>query len=229
MNMSKDCALIEGELQEYKDQLRKNLLHYTRRAFYLLPRIPITRILDIGCGSGVPTIELARLSGGYITAIDIDQAQLDRLSRKVRKAGLSKKITICKCSMLDLNFPSESFDIVWAEGSISVIGFEKGISEWRFFLRPDGFLIVHDDLKDLTTKCQKISQYDYNLIDHFIVNKDIWWNDYYAPLEEKLKEIRSTYHRKLHSLLENDQKEIDGYYEDPNRYQSVFFIMKRRV
>jgi ubiquinone/menaquinone biosynthesis C-methylase UbiE len=230
MHINKDYTFIAEELQEYKDQLRKSMLHYTRRAFYSLPRIPSPSILDIGCGSGVPTIELARLSNGDITAIDTDQVQLDRLSRNVKKAGLLGKITIFNCSMLEMNFPTASFDIVWAEGSISVIGFEKGISEWRYLLKPDGFLVVHDDLENFSTKCQKISYYNYNLIDHFILDKDIWWNDYYAPLEKKVKEIRRTYHRtqKFHALLEDDQKQIDGFHKYPDRYQSVFFIMKRR-
>ena len=45
----------------------------------MLPIIDKPRILDIGCGYGVPTLELARLSDGEITAIDTDQFLLDRL------------------------------------------------------------------------------------------------------------------------------------------------------
>jgi hypothetical protein len=41
----------------------------------------------IGCGSGIPTLELARISGGEVMALDIDQAQMDRFAAKVKGQG----------------------------------------------------------------------------------------------------------------------------------------------
>jgi 2-polyprenyl-3-methyl-5-hydroxy-6-metoxy-1,4-benzoquinol methylase len=38
-----------------RDSLRTNLNEYTRKAFQLIPRMEKPRILDVGCGSGVPT------------------------------------------------------------------------------------------------------------------------------------------------------------------------------
>lgn len=43
---------------------------YTRRAFEMLPKLDKPRILDIGCGPGGPTMELARLSGGSVIGLD---------------------------------------------------------------------------------------------------------------------------------------------------------------
>ncbi|HUV64140.1 MAG TPA: hypothetical protein VMW24_09590 [Sedimentisphaerales bacterium] len=54
-----------------RDQFRANLLEFTRKAFHMLPRLDKPRILDIGCGSGVATLELARISGGNIVAVSI--------------------------------------------------------------------------------------------------------------------------------------------------------------
>ena len=70
----------EEQLQIEKDSLRKHLLKYTRKAFRMLPQLNKPRILDMGYGSGVPTLELARLSKGEITGIDIDQRSLYRLN-----------------------------------------------------------------------------------------------------------------------------------------------------
>ena len=61
----------EIELEINADQLRLTFLKYTKKAFEMLPQINKPRILDIGCGSGVPTLELARLSNGEIIGIDI--------------------------------------------------------------------------------------------------------------------------------------------------------------
>jgi ubiquinone/menaquinone biosynthesis C-methylase UbiE len=69
-----------------KEVLRANLCKYTRQAFHLLPELNKPRILDIGCGAGVPTMELAGLSSGQITGVDINQSLLDRLERKIKEA-----------------------------------------------------------------------------------------------------------------------------------------------
>jgi len=52
----------EAVFQIQKDLIRERLSKYTRKAFHILPKLDKPRILDIGCGSGVPTMELARLS-----------------------------------------------------------------------------------------------------------------------------------------------------------------------
>ena len=72
-----------------KDRIKKSLLKYTRKAFWMLPKMDNPRIIDIGCGSGIPTIELARLSQGEIIGIDIDQSSLDKFTDKIKGAKQS--------------------------------------------------------------------------------------------------------------------------------------------
>ena len=74
------------------DHFREVFVKFTRKAFQLLPELDKPRILDIGCGSGVPTIELAKLSNGEIIGIDIDQTQLDKLNRKIKRKGFSDRM-----------------------------------------------------------------------------------------------------------------------------------------
>jgi len=216
------------ELQAYKDRLRKGLVKYTRKAFKMLPRRPSPCILDIGCGSGVPTMELAKLSDGEIIAIDTSQLALDRLASKIRKAGLSSRVKVVKCSMCNMNFSDASFDIIWAEGSINVIGFKNGLKEWRRLIKTGGFLVVHDDLGGLAEKQKQISQCGYELINHFVLSQDTWWTKYYAPLEKRLNEVRVN-HAGGESVgkLNSDQREIDTFKHDPKRYRSAFFILRK--
>lgn len=217
------------ELQAYKDHLREGLVKYTRKAFKMLPKRPFPCMLDIGCGSGVPTMELAKLSDGEIVAIDTSQTALDRLAGKIKKAGLAARVRAEKCSMLNMDFPDASFDIIWAEGSIAVIGFEKGLKEWRRLLKTGGFLVVHDDLGDLTEKRRQISQCGYELINHFVLSEDIWWNEYYSLLDKKLNEIwiKHASNVKTVTIMDNDQREIDTFKQEPKRYRSVFFVMRK--
>jgi len=217
-------------LQLEKDLIRGGLIKYTRKAFHVLPKLDKPRILDVGCGSGIPTMELARLSNGQITGLDINQSSLDRVVRKIETAGLSDRVKILKCSILDMDFPDGSFDIIWAEGSIWIIGFEKGLREWRRFLKPNGFLVVHDDAGNVTEKLEMVSNCGYNLLEHFILGEDIWWMEYFAPLEKLIKEIRARNVNSAKTLaeLDHDQMEIDMFKKNPGQYTSALFIMQKR-
>ena len=82
---------------------------------------------------------------------------MDRLTRKIEKAGLSDRVKVMKCSMGNMDFLDESFDIIWAEGSIAVVGFKTGLKEWRRFLKPNGFLVVHDEIGNITEQLEQIS------------------------------------------------------------------------
>ena len=100
---------------------------YTRRAFHSIPQPPPHPfILDIGCGPGVQTIELARISNGKIIALDNHQAFLDKLMEQATKRGLEEKITPKNASMLDMDFEEETFEIIWSEGALYFMGFQNG-------------------------------------------------------------------------------------------------------
>lgn len=220
---------IKSTFNLEKDLLRANLNKYTRKAFHMLPRIDKPRILDIGCGSGVPTLELARLSKGQIIGLDIDQHLLDILSSKARDAGLSGRVRTMNCSIFDMDFPDESFDILWSEGAISSIGFERGLREWRRFLKTHGFLVIHDEMGNLEGKIAKITASGYDLLRYFIISEDIWWTSYFQPLQKRINNIRLKYianHVKL-SALNEAQREIDMLKKNPECSRSVFFVMKK--
>ena len=213
-----------------KDRFRERLNKYTRRAFQMLPELDKPHILDIGCGSGVPTLELARLSDGPIIGLDIALSLLDKLAKKIEEAGLSDRVTTLKCSMFELDFPDESFDVIWAEGSIARIGFERGLKEWRRFLKPHGFLVVHDEITNITKKLEQISGCGYDLLGHFTLPEGTWWTEYYGPLEKRVNEMRIKHADEPQACLELDkeQREIDMFKQNPRRYSSVFFVMQKR-
>jgi len=212
-----------------KDHLRENLTKYTRKAFQMIPEFDNPGILDVGCGRGVPTMELARLSKGQITGLDINQTFLDELTKKIKDAGLSNRVRTMRCSMLEMDFPAESFDLIWAEGSIWRIGFERGLKEWRRFLKPNGFLAVHDDVVDLEKKLRKIPHSGYKPLGHFIVPSDAWRLEYYGPLERLIQDVRAehTDDPKALDLLDEDQREVEVFKTNPEMYGSVFLMMQK--
>jgi ubiquinone/menaquinone biosynthesis C-methylase UbiE len=101
-------------------------------------------ILDIGCGPGMQTIELAKLSGGQIVALDIHQPFLEDLNDCVKKEGFNDRIRTVKGNMFNLDYKNNSFDLLRSECSIFVIGFEKGLCKWRRLLTVNGYLVVSE-------------------------------------------------------------------------------------
>jgi len=213
-----------------KDAFRQNLSKYTRKAFRLLPVSGKLRILDIGCGSGVPTIELARLTDGEITGVDEDRPSLRRLQRKIEKGGLSDRISTVECSMHAMNFADGSFDVIWAEGSISAVGFGQGLTEWRRLLRRNGFLVVHDNALDLEKKLQQVETCGYRLLEHFELDEETWWTEYYGPLERRLRELHKQYERDSDRLkvIEAEELEVDMVKRDRGLMRSVFLVMQKK-
>ncbi|MFQ5820841.1 MAG: class I SAM-dependent methyltransferase [Candidatus Heimdallarchaeota archaeon] len=222
--MSKDIAI-----EINTDHFRENFNKYTKKAFQMLPELEKPRILDIGCGSGVPTIELAKLSNGEIIGIDIDQSFLDQLNRKIEEKGLSNRMKTIKCSLYEIDFPDESFDIIWAEGSIHIIGFEKGLREWSRLLKTNGYLVVHDEVKNISDKLKKIPHCGYKLINYFTLPEDAWWIDYYRPLEIRIKELRIKYKNDPEALkiFKKHQNEIEMVKKNPKDFGSVYYIIQK--
>ena len=216
---------VVHELQ--KDRLRARLTVYLRKAFQILPELNKPTILDIGCGTGIPTMELARLSNGRVTGLDISQPLLDELMKKIDAAALSDRVNAVKGSLFAMAFPDERFDILWSEGSIGVIGFERGLKEWRRLLRPGGFLVVHDEIANISHKRTQIAKCGYELLGWFSVDADIWWREFYGPLERRIQKLRKKYSDDPEPLavLNKEQREVDLFKKNP--YGSVFFIMQK--
>lgn len=72
-------------------------------------------------------MDLARNCNANITAVDIIPGFLNRLNECISDTGLEDHI-LTKCEdMNDLSFKPESLDILWSDGVIYNIRFEKGL------------------------------------------------------------------------------------------------------
>jgi len=219
----------ETRFRRRNDLIRKRLLKYTRKAFRMLPALDKPRVLDIGCGSGVPTLELARLTDGQVTGIDIEDYLLDMLRAKIARAALADRVQAIHGSITEMPFTDGSFDIIWAEGSIFVTGFEKGLRQWRRLLRPGGYLAVHDSSGDIKEKIEQIRNYAYTLLGYFTLDENAWRREYYAPLAELVAETsaKGVTDNGTKRLLQEARQEIEMLEKTPQRYRSAFFVMQK--
>jgi cyclopropane fatty-acyl-phospholipid synthase-like methyltransferase len=188
----------------------------------MIPPLENPSILDIGCGTGIQSIELAKLSDGHITAIDIDVPALMLLQRTIKEQGLSHRFSIMKVSMHDIHSLGKTYDIIWAEGSIYAVGFENGIRDWKQLLTKDGFLVVHDEDVSIQSKIQIIAKYGYKLVGQIAVPHEEWEERYYKPLLSTLstKKLADSEVIKL-------RKEIDSFKR--TKMGSIFFILQNSL
>ncbi len=219
----------EEGLMVKKDAIRKRFLKYTQKAFQILPHIDNPCILDIGCGSGIPTIELARLSQGKVLGIDIDRSELDKFEKNIKEAEVADRVRALNCSMFDMDFTDASFDIIWSEGSIYAVGFKKGLQEWQRLLKPGGFMVVHDEQGNVEEKIKLIGHCGYELLGYFLISIKTWREEYFKPLEKLVKEFQRSYSDKPENIREYNQarQELDMFNKNPERNSSVYFVMKR--
>ncbi|MFX1409124.1 MAG: methyltransferase domain-containing protein [Promethearchaeota archaeon] len=221
--------MSENFLKELNtEELRKEFLKYTRKAFQMLPKMDKPHILDIGCGTGIPTIELARLSNGEIIGIDIDQDALDKLNLKIEKKGLSNRVKTVNCSLYETEFPDKNFNILWDEGVIHILDLKKSLKECNRLLKPNGFLVIGEMIKWIKDKFEIFSEFGFKFKNHFLLPEKCWWTDYYEPLEKRIKELRKKYQRSENlEKLKQHEREIKMVKKNPKEFDCGFYIMQK--
>ena len=225
---------------------------YTRKAYMSLPNLALQpNILDVGCGSGMQTLELARISEGETTALDNYQPFLDDLRKRAKSEGLDNKIKTLNVSMFELPFAKSTFDLIWSEGAIFIIGFEKGLREWKPFIKQGGYLVVSElswikpdapdelrtylegeypAIKNIAENMEIIRQADYDEVASFILPESDWWDNFYNPLQRRTNQLRRKYAENLEALvvLDASQLEIDMYRKYSPYYGYVFYLMQTK-
>jgi ubiquinone/menaquinone biosynthesis C-methylase UbiE len=101
-------------------------------------------VLDLGCGSGFFTIDMARMVGesGRVIASDLQQGMLQKLGEKIQGTGFEDRITLHKCEETRIGV-SEDVDFVLAFYMLHEVGNQKAcLMEIGSILKPNGRLLI---------------------------------------------------------------------------------------
>ena len=193
------------------------------------------------------TLVLARETAGHVTAVDRHQPLLDELDRRAAREALTDRITTVNASMTALGFPDASFDLIWSEGAIYIMGFAEGLRVWKRLLKPNGAIAVteiswlgldipeeaarfwsrgYPAMADVQVNLATIESAGYAPIDHFVVPESDWWDEYYTPLERRIDELRSECgdDRDATAFLDDQRAEIALYRKYAASYGYVFYV-----
>ena len=199
------------------------------------------RIADIGCGTGASTLTLARLLNAKITAVDFLQDFIDVLTARAQSDGVEDKITPLCASMEQLPFEGEEFDVIWSEGAIYNIGFEKGIADWKRYLKPGGLIIASEitwitnsrpselqnhwnneypEIDTASAKLKVLEENGYTPVGYFVLPEYCWLDNYYEPMRTNFNVFLSRHgdSEEARAIVEAERHEIKLY----EKYKAYF-------
>lgn len=207
------------------------------------------KVLDIGCGNGAQTIQLAKKIDGTILAVDNHQPFLEELHHRAEAEGVSDKIQLYKRDMRDLGLAEGSFDLIWSEGALYIMGFREGLKVCHGLLAPGGLMAVselswlqpdppaecqqyfHNEypaMVDIETNVATIKECGFNLLRKFTLPESAWKESYYNPLEDRLQSLRRKYASDPEriEMIDSVQMEIDFYHKYSAYYGYEFFMIQ---
>lgn len=203
-----------------------------RRALAVLGRrSPDSLILDLGCGPGAATILLARETEARVVDLDLHAPFLRELRARARGEGLGARVHPVNADMGRPPFSPATFDLVWSEGALYSVGFDRGLRIGREQLKPGGHLIAteavwleaeppdeirrwwegeYPDISSVEAKLEVIAGSGLVTLGHFTLPESAWW-EYYRPLERRLQELRGRHAGDSFAsgVLDEAQLEID--------------------
>jgi SAM-dependent methyltransferase len=148
------------------------------------------KVLDYGCGNGIHSIFLAKTDAEKVTAIDLSDESLKIAREKAKHAGLENRIEFLKMDCEKMEFPDNSFDVIFDGGTFSSLDLKLALPELARVLKPEGRLLGietfgHNPLTNLKRKINKITGKRTGwAADHIFKTKDLKYaQDYFGKID----------------------------------------------
>lgn len=208
------------------------------------------RVADLGCGTGGQTMILARNIAGNITGLDFFPGFINTFNDNARKLNLQERVKGIVGQMENLPFQKEEFDLIWSEGAIAGIGFEKGLNYWKDFLKKDGYVALTyeswftderpneiekwwvDNVPEISTIGHNIlvmQKAGYIPVAAFTLPEKCWTENYFIPREAAGKALLEKYagDKKVEDFIAKMRYEAELYLKYKQYYGYVFYIGKK--
>ena len=210
----------------------------------------ILQAADFGCGTGGQTMVLAQHIAGNITGVDLCPDFINLFNTNAKKLNLEKRVHGMVGSILELPFQKEEFDLIWSEGVIDAIGFEKGITYWNQFLKRNGYIALTGPswltderpveieefwaaaVQGIGTVADNIltmQKAGYEFVASFVLPQQCWTDHYFIPREAAEKVLLEKYPKSktVEAYLEEEKYEVELYSKYKRYYGYVFYIGKK--
>lgn len=211
---------------------------------------PKSRIADLGCGTGGQTMTLAQNTTGSIMGLDLFPGFIDRFNQNASSLSLQHRVKGVVGSMDKLPFQPEELDLIWSEGAIYNIGFERGVNEWRKYLKTGGYIAVSEaswftserpaeindfwneaypEIDTIPLKMSQLQNAGYVPVAAFCLPEYCWTKIFFEPQVEAQKVFMEKHPDNLMAkeLMANLSHEEKMYHKYKEYYGYVFYIGRK--
>ena len=152
--------------------------------------------------------------------------------------------------MENLSFQKEEFDLIWSEGAIDNIGFEKGLTHWNRFLKKNGYVVVtcpswltderpaeiekfwvaaNNGLDTVGHNILIMQKAGYIPVATFTLPEKCWTDNYFIPREATEKALLEKYtgSKAVEDYIKSSKYEVELYSKYKQYYGYVFYIGKK--
>jgi ubiquinone/menaquinone biosynthesis C-methylase UbiE len=208
-----------------------------------------SKIADIGCGTGGQTMVLGENTPCEVTGVDNWPEFINQFNRNAQIRNLQNRVKGVVGNMENLPFQKEELDLIWSEGAIYNIGFERGLKEWRRFLKPGGYIAVtentwftekrpaeiqefwqkiYPEIDTIPNKVAQMQNAGYLPIATYILPESIWI-DYYTwqAIRRESFLIKHEGNTAIEEFVATMRYEAELYYKYNAYYGYMFYIGKK--
>jgi ubiquinone/menaquinone biosynthesis C-methylase UbiE len=129
-------------------------------------------VLDIGCGPGFFTLEMAGMVGktGKVTAVDLQEGMLEIVKKKILRSGLQNTIDLHKCPNDQIGL-SKQFDFILVFYMLHEVPDQSAfLKEIRTLVKQDGKVLIaepkfHVSKKDLNRSMDLLKNIGFDVVD----------------------------------------------------------------
>ncbi len=111
-------------------------------------------VLDLGCGPGVFTIEIAKMlqDSGKVIAADLQEGMLEIIAGKIKGTSLKNRVELHKCQENSIGI-SEKVDFILAFWMVHEVPDQDSLfKELKSILKPEGKILIVEPRMHVTGK-----------------------------------------------------------------------------
>ena len=207
-------------------------------------------VLDLGCGPGRQTLALARTLDRPVTAVDVNRRFLDRLIVRAEAAGLGEQVAVREASMVALDAPPASVDLIWSEGAVYIVGVDAALRHWWPLLKPDACVAFTDlvwlvdtppapaasfwrlgypAMTGMAETRAACARHGYEVVGTRVLPAADWQQQYYEPLDRRIDALRPQAGEwpELATLLDELAAEIALFNAHHGSFGYAFFLLRK--
>lgn len=207
------------------------------------------QVVDVACGPGMQTLDLiSALPGARILALDLHEDFLRDLGQRAAGTAADAHVAPVRGDMRHLPLRDAAADLVWCEGAAYIMGVEQALETWWRLLRPGGVCAFteavwlrvdppppvracwaeYPAMADLEACRGLIRRVGYELLGHFVLPGEAWWDDYYGPMSGRIEALAASDPEPgAAAVLAECRQEIDIWRRFGDWYGYAFFVARK--